>query len=549
MMSNGKYRSVFHSSLSPADAFRAANDEMRTWLRSKDLDLDAVDRGDSRIGPRTVLLRSAANAADGSQTQRWELRENKDEDAWVSTLTVHAPATAEENASTWFWMEVEHVWRGSAVVPAGPIRASVPRLARGLLAAVPAYDSLAELTSEPVLVGRERVDELIDILCDPDRRYPAAVASPHPEIAFDQWRATITWVMRFLPGLASIFILDPLAEQAFRTGIGTAHAVWNGALRTYLPDVDPAVAEEAARHRVLSAARIAADPSRAAGIVSILPRRLSTEAPLPRALARVNRMLMTRGQETPSGADTDALRAQIEKLTADVSEAWDLAEAEVDRADTLFAARESALAELAEREQRVLDLDHQVRALQRRLVAEGRPADAYLPVDQPASPPATFAELLDWVETDLPHVEFTGDSAMPMSLDQRPEASTWVRSSWEALQALEAYAAAKATPGYAGDFRMWCEKPPSGEYVIPVGKVAMTESESVRSNARWRREREFPVPDHASGSGRVFMEAHIRIGASGAGHINPRLYFFDEALQTGLIYIGYLGPHLTNTRT
>ena len=91
-MSNGKYRSVFHSSLSPADAFRAANDEMRTWLRSKQLDLDAVDRGDSRIGPRTVLLRSAANAADGSQTQRWELRENKDEDAWVSTLTVHAPA-------------------------------------------------------------------------------------------------------------------------------------------------------------------------------------------------------------------------------------------------------------------------------------------------------------------------------------------------------------------------------------------------------------------------------------------------------------------------
>ena len=302
-MNDDKYRSVFHSPLPPADAFRAARDEMRAWLRSKDYDLGAFDRGEPRVGPGAVLLRSAANAADGAQTERWRLRESNDEGAWISTLTVHAPAhaAAADNAATWFWVEVEFMAKGSGSEPAGSVRARVPRLARGLLAAVPAYDSMAALASEPVLIGREQADELIDILCDPDRRYPAVVASPYPEIAFDEWRVTITRVMWYLPGVASIYILDPIAERWFREGIGDAHAVWGGALRTYLPDVDPAVAEEAARHRVLSAARIVADPGRAAGIVSVLPRRLAVEAPLPAPLTGVNRRLLTREREITRG--------------------------------------------------------------------------------------------------------------------------------------------------------------------------------------------------------------------------------------------------------
>ena len=550
-MNNGKYRSVFHSPMSPADAFRAARDEMRAWLRSKSYDLEAFDRGDPRVGHGAVLLRNAANAADGSQTERWQLRESKDDGAWMSSLTVHAPAhaAAADNAATWFWVEIEFVPKGSESEPAGPIRASVPRLARGLLAAVPAYDSLAVLTGEPVLIGRERVDELIDILCDLDRRYPAVVASPHPETAFEDWRVTITRVMWFLPGLASIYLLDPLAEQAFVEGIGETHAVWGGALRTYLPDVDPAVAEEAARHRVLSPARIAADPGRVAGIVSVLPRRLAVEAPLPAALAGVNRTLLTQERGAPEATDVEGLLAQVTQLAGDRDVALDLAESEEERANTLFIERENALAELAEREQRVLYLDSQVRALQRRLVAGGRPGDAFLPVEEPAAPPATFAELLDWMETDLSRVVFTGDTTAPLSLDQRPEASTWVRSSWEILQALDAYATAKVGNGFPGDFKTWCESPPSGEHAIPAGKVARDESETVRNNAKWHREREFPVPTEISESGSVFMGAHIRIGASAGGQISPRLHLYDGTTQTGLVYVGYLGRHLTNTRT
>src|SRR6266536_2482069 len=86
MMNDGKYRSIFHSPMPPADAFRAARDEMRAWLRSKAYDLGAFDRGDPRVAPAAVLLHRAANSADGSQTERWELRESRDDGAWMSSL-------------------------------------------------------------------------------------------------------------------------------------------------------------------------------------------------------------------------------------------------------------------------------------------------------------------------------------------------------------------------------------------------------------------------------------------------------------------------------
>ncbi len=114
---------------------------------------------------------------------------------------------------------------------------------------------------------------------------------------------------------------------------------------------------------------------------------------------------------------------------------------------------------------------------------------------------------------------------------------------------MQAYADGKASKSFAGDFKKWCENPPVDSYAIPSGKVIRDESETVRNKPKWRREREFPVPDGVSASRQMFMGAHVRIGASGSGRINPRLYFHDGTGQAGKIYVGYLGAHLTNTRT
>ncbi len=546
-MDDGRYRSVFHSPMPPADCYRAARDEMRAWLRSKEYDVARFDEGDPRVGPGAVVLHNAANSADGSQTWRWQLRETKDDGAWLSSLVVHAPAHAVDSARCWFWVEVEFAPADGGRDAEQGTRAAVPRLARGLLGRVSAYDSLAVLANEPAVTSRDGVDELIDVLCDPDRRLPAVVASAHPELEFEEWKSTVARATRYLPGLASIYLLDPLATSEFMDGIGRSHAVWGGAIRTYLPDVDPAVAEEALRHRVLTGARILADPGRAAGILSVLPRRLAAESPLPGPLAGVNRVLLTQTPGAVASSDVAAVQEQMTGLVEERELALKLAEEQESRANAFFEQRESALAELAERDQRVLDLENLVRSLRKRLVTTGKAAEAFLPAEEQPAPPATFAELSDWMEAELAMIEFTGDRDVMLALDRSPEASTWVRSAWEVLRAMQSYAGAKAAKSFPGDFKMWCENPLSDSYAISSGKIARDESETVRNNAKWAREREFPVPAAIDPSGRAFMGAHIRIGAS--GQISPRLYFHDATASTGKIYVGYLGRHLTNTLT
>lgn len=542
---NGRYRSVFHSPMPPAECFSAARDEMRMWLRHKKYDVARFDDGDPRVGVGAVLLSSDANSADGSRTCRWQLRETREDGAWLSSLIIQAPAQASENARSWIWLEVEFV----GTVKNSEARANVPRLARGLLDRIPARDSLAVLASAPTLVTHDRVDDLIDVLCDPDRRLPVVVASAHPDLEFAEWTRVVWRATHYLPGLASIYLLNPIATDEFNEQIGRPHAVWGGAVRTYLTEVDPAVAEDAFRHRVLSGARILADPGRAAGILSVLPRRLASEAPLPQPLARVHRVLLTQTPASRATGDVAAMREQVQGLIGERDLAIDLAEEQESRANSFFEQRESALAELAERDQRVLSLESLVRSLRQRLVAAGQASEAFLPAEEEASPPGSFEELCDWMAADLTSAEFTGDLDPLLALDASPEASTWVRSSWETLRALQSYASTKDREGFPGDFKMWCDHPPSGGYSIPSGKVVRDESESVRNNARWRREREFPVPSDVDGSERIFMGAHVRIGASANGQISPRLYFHDATSSTGRVYIGYLGRHLTNTRT
>lgn len=557
-MSTDKFRLIFSSPAPPREAFTAAREAMDGWCRDQSYDPAA-------------LSHTAASSPDGGQAEQWRMRDSPRAQA---TLTVYSPADA---ASAWFWVDA-----GSR---------EVLGLVRVLLDSVAARDSLAVLASEPVRVGAEGVDDLIDVLCDPERRLPAMVATAHPAITFGLWSSTIAQVTRDASGLASTYILDEPATTAFNDALGQTHGVWGGALRTYMPEVDPAVPSDGLRHRVMLASRISADPRRVGAVLADLPRRLALEAPVPLALAGVNRMLLTQSPDAhealqapfgPADAgagfpasresrshpppaagaadsaegsgpglapDADKQAKRLERLRRERDEALGLAEEQEARANSLFTERQNLLAQLAEREQQVLQLESTARAFRQRLIETGMAADSLVPLEAPPdAPPEEFAELLDWVERHLPRVEYTGDIDDPLDLDSSPESSTWVRSSWEALRALQAYAEVKAERGFAGDFRAWCMNPPSpGDYIISPNKVKMDESETVHSRPKWRQERIFRVPPEIDPGGRVFMGAHITIGASAKGRINPRLYFHDGVLKTGRIYVGYIGRHLTNT--
>lgn len=556
MVATGRYRSIFHTPLPADEAFATAERELRAWIGSKHLDQQAFDRGIARIGQGVILLANARNAPDGTQTKRWQLRETRTGGAWLTTLTVHSPGRSAPDERSWFWLDVEFV-----PAPGDPNddqeaapgrKAGVPRLARSILDAVDARDSIAQLTQRPVLTRPDDVDQLIDILCDPDRRMPTIVATPHPRIGFEDWRATIERVTWHTAGLASLYILDPPAVDRFHHEIGHTYAVWDGAVRSYLPGVDPASAENAIRHRVMVAANIERDPGRAAGLMSGLPRRLSAEARLPRPLSGVTRKLLAEYSSEPSPhpsttgeMEVSALRNEVARLRSDLDAALELV-TEAERTEERLAERNDQLdalsTEFAATNQRAEHLHDQVRSLRRRLTDIGRATEAYAPADDRTDLPTSFAALLERIG-DLPRIAFTGESDFPLALDDMPSAASWAQTAWQAMTAMNAYADASAQGRFAGGFVAWCKEPPSGEHAISPGKVAPDESETVKNDSKMRHARILPVPIDVAPSGKVFMGAHVRLGG-GAGMKAPRMHYFDDVKHTGKVYIGYLGPHL-----
>ncbi|HLU27504.1 MAG TPA: hypothetical protein VKZ65_03625 [Glycomyces sp.] len=124
----------------------------------------------------------------------------------------------------------------------------------------------------------------------------------------------------------------------------------------------------------------------------------------------------------------------------------------------------------------------------------------------------------------------------------------WSCKAWDALRALDAYAAARAERRFTGGFYDWCGRPLPGQPAISPNMVSMKESDSVDGRPKFRQARTFRVPKEIDPSGRLYMPSHIKLRQG--GNPAPRMHFLDDAGGvTGRIWIGYLGGHLPNTRT
>lgn len=148
---------------------------------------------------------------------------------------------------------------------------------------------------------------------------------------------------------------------------------------------------------------------------------------------------------------------------------------------------------------------------------------------------------------EFPLLTFTGDQKAALALDElRCAGGGWARLTWDGLTALQEYAEAAVRGRAGGDFKQWCERTPAGCHRFPPRKAVRGESRTVYSHAKWKRERMLPVPECVDASRRAFMGAHLRIGG---GRTAPRLHYLDDCSGSGRIYVGYIGLHLTNTRT
>ncbi|MFJ6215299.1 hypothetical protein ACIQGZ_18500 [Streptomyces sp. NPDC092296] len=554
-----RYRMVVASGHGHADTVALADQRLRGWLKREGYDEPPSDHSGLpegaryRIGDRTTLdVDAGALRGAAGQYSRRRVREPVPHGTRQTTLTVATPV----GGPSWIQLDAEHLPSSPGVRTSG--RVPVPDLARGLLPLLDAADGPAAVRDRPVPVGAAEVDRVIDELCDPDRRLPIVIASVPANLDSSEWQAeAIDPVLGNLTGLAVLYVLDHSARPVFNQAL-EYHPVYGGAVRTYLPALDPAARGDGAHHPVMSRQLIEDDPRRAAAILAREPRRLAAVTPLPDALADVP-VLRVRalpqptasGQAAPDAADSAAADSAAEEATRERQIGAD--ELQRIRRELQHAERleRALLTEADEQYDALRQARAQVRVLTRRLVAAVGPAaadPAAVALDAREDEdgiPATFAGLVSRLD-EFPTLLFTGETKEALALDEQNAGPGWARLAWDGLLALQEYADAAVHGRAHGDFKQWCEHTPVGCHPFPPRKAVRGESQTVTSNAKWKKERMLPVPQTVDPSGRAFMGAHLRIGGGGTA---PRLHYLDDCSGTGRIYIGYIGLHLTNTRT
>ena len=155
--------------------------------------------------------------------------------------------------------------------------------------------------------------------------------------------------------------------------------------------------------------------------------------------------------------------------------------------------------------------------------------------------PETVADAIEMAGRYLEGVVVAEGAGVAIDkLDRAAEARAWARAIWGGMLALNAYAL--EAHQFAGSFFEWCRN--SGHRLAwPAGqkKLAMSESETVMSVDRLRAHRLLPVDWRVDASGRVLMQAHLKISS---GSLAPRVYFHDDTSgPTGKIHVGFVGPH------
>jgi hypothetical protein len=554
------YRSVFR--IRDADPAEVAREQFGTWLN--ELGNPGVDLSPGR---RTLDEGIELTVAERRDTSRFQLRKSGYPMRLMTTLTAHR----EPGGGTWLWLEQEYEASATNVEP---LKLRPPGLIRGILQQVSGHDGLAVLTEEPQRVTAAGLDVLIDVLCDDEHHVPVVVASTHPWRNPSEWAETARDLTANLTGTAAVYVLDREATELL-DGMAAFedHKVYGGAVRTYLPGVDPASTADATRHRVLPQARIIESPGRAKMLLTMLPWQQARTRPLPEPLRRID----ANGFE--SGTKNDTARLLREPAATEHAD-----QAAGDLAARLSAALEEALARIGQYEQQLQEatarrraaedrayeavgqaeeeiLDHdatrteldaaldQVRWLQSELVDSGLVERAYAPVpsDQRTPQLLSVGELRQHV-VRLRRVSVDLDWEIAERLDESFKAATWAAKAWRALRALDDYAEARVNGEFDRDFYAYCQQPPPGRTGISANVVAMSESDDTRGNRRFAAARQFPVPTAVHMEGRMHMWAHVKLDS--AGRTAPRIHFYDDtAGPTGRLHVGYIGPHLPNKQT
>ncbi|MGJ4844146.1 hypothetical protein [Leifsonia sp. Le1] len=225
----------------------------------------------------------------------------------------------------------------------------------------------------------------------------------------------------------------------------------------------------------------------------------------------------------------------------------------VDEVELAKLDRLDAIEELEAAEKTIDDQNRRISYLTRSLVEIGRPDLAFGgtiaendDLSDLGEEPIDFAEFLERLgDLEAHHVIFTGDERTTAVLQTIDTEGKALQRAWEAVTTLCDYVKAKERGDANGSVHKFLEDQPVGYRSFPVNLHAATETKFTKE--RYGDERVLPVPDHVDPRGETTMLEHFKLAR--ISRQDPRLYYFDDTSRSGNIYVGYIGPHMTNSQT
>lgn len=571
------YRAIWSDRQSDVAEF--ALERLRGWVKEKTAGAIAVPDEGAVVGPVHVPARppdipeqaydadlridratGTGKVVKALSATFSELR--PDGSRWDTTLRCWNEATTGDEPFSRLWVDVECV----DTAETDHVTMAAPRLAVDMInKGVRPSRGQTRLHAAPVDVrGAEDGRRLTEAITAEDRDVPFVVFS-HDETGLGHLPSSHTFeqitrsAATQLAGVAVVHVADPEACDALTRVLGSSHGLWGGALRVYLPGVDPGASGDFLRHRYVLPDRFVGFPNLAGTIIS---RTLTSFAAArrPPATYPEARSMLRQAKSSDWENLARLLQEQNDVLAArNASLADDLNQGE-ERYMSLVIDLEDALKERdelsAQLEKARRQIRHQAELLARNGVRDESWSQA---ADGAARASREIPETADNLSDAAAKTQLylTDRLVLPDAalrdldeLDSAIESQAWGQSAWRGFRALHAYAADQANGVGQGSFWDWCARSMSPlAWPAVAKKLSMSESETVEANPTLRAARTLPVSTEVCPDGSIYMPAHLKISAGG-GDLAPRIYFHWDPV--GLkVHIGYFGPHkhIPNSRS
>lgn len=405
------------------------------------------------------------------------------------------------------------------------VRIGSPRLIHSLLGRPGFHVLEGSVVSDEVNdYDVSKVTLLVETLRNPKRALPYIVFT-EPEHSQFPWRSIAKTVARRSEGTAVTVTLDALAAMELRRCLGDL-AVWDGAVRFYATRPVDSTSSGVA-HRFYRADRIAQGSG---GVMDRLVGAAAEQSSRRRVPERMREL-------TRSAESSDS------PIIADLNEKWSL----------------ELLIQAEEHQETIDELGHAQAHLKRiRQALADRSSEELFWKTNDATPEEIPETVQDTSEAVMAARLYLADRlSIPdgverdlYGIDTAPNSYAWGNAALRGLNALAMYCAAKMN-GFESGFWEWCQTGSSNAWPASSKKLAMRESETVMSNDRMVAARTFPVVSELHVSGRLVMQAHLKI-SEGGGDLAPRIYFYDDTTgPTQMVHIGFVGPHflVPNTKS